>query len=108
MAATPTLGRRFRSRTPLAVEPIPEPTPNARSLCLAVAPGYNEAGTMEGVVGALRSDTPAAMSRLTDRSKVLSQRQPILEQGRSEVEHARAVAAGDEARTFEPLLRGDD
>jgi hypothetical protein len=49
----------------------------------------------------------AAMSRLTDQSKVLAQRQAILEQRLSEVEHARAVAAGDEARTLEPLLRGD-
>jgi hypothetical protein len=49
----------------------------------------------------------AAMSRLTDQSKVLAQRQAILEQRLSEVEHARAVA-GDEARTLEPLLRGDD
>ena len=40
----------------------------------------------------------AAMSRLTDQSKVLAQRQAILEQRLSEVEHARAVAAGDEAR----------
>ncbi len=50
----------------------------------------------------------AAMSRLTDQSKVLAQRQAILEQRLSEVEHARALAAGDEARTLEPLLRGDD
>ena len=50
----------------------------------------------------------AAMSRLTDQSKVLAQRQAILEQRLSEVEHARAIAAGDEARTLEPLLRGDD
>jgi hypothetical protein len=50
----------------------------------------------------------AAMSRLTDQSKVLAQRQAILEQRLSEVEHARAVVAADEARTLEPLLRGDD
>ena len=50
----------------------------------------------------------AAMSRLSDQSKVLAQRQAILEQRLSEVEHARAVAAGDEARALEPLLRGDD
>jgi hypothetical protein len=49
----------------------------------------------------------AAMSRLSDQSKVLAQRQAILEQRLSEVERARAVAAGDEARTLEPLLRGD-
>ena len=50
----------------------------------------------------------AAMSRLTDQSKVLAQRQAILEQRLSEVEHARAVAAGDEVRALEPVLRGDD
>ena len=50
----------------------------------------------------------AAMSRLTDQSKVLAQRQAILEQRLSEVEHARAVATGDDARALEPLLRGDD
>jgi hypothetical protein len=82
--------------------------PNARSSCLAVVPAYNEAGTIEGVVGASRGKTPATMSRLTDRSKVLAQRQPILEQRLSEVEHARAVATGDKVRTLEPLLRGDD
>jgi hypothetical protein len=49
----------------------------------------------------------AAMSRLTDQSKVLAQRQAILEQRLSEVEQARAVAAGDEARTLEPLLRSN-
>jgi hypothetical protein len=49
----------------------------------------------------------AAMSRLTDQSKVLAQRQAILEQRLSEVERARAHAAGDEARALEPLLRGD-
>jgi hypothetical protein len=50
----------------------------------------------------------AAMSRLADQSKVLAQRQAILEQRLSEVEYARAVAAGEEARALEPLLRGDD
>ena len=50
----------------------------------------------------------AAMSRLTDQSKVLAQRQALLEQRLSEVERARAVATGDEARALEPLLRGDD
>jgi hypothetical protein len=50
----------------------------------------------------------AAMSRLTDQSKVLAQRQAILEQRLSEVEQLRAAAAADEARTLEPLLRGDD
>ena len=49
----------------------------------------------------------AAMSRLADQSKVLAQRQAILEQRLSEVEQARAAAAGEEARALEPLLRGD-
>ena len=47
----------------------------------------------------------AAMSRLTDQSKVLAQRQAILEQRLREVEQARARAAGDDARGLEPLLR---
>ncbi len=47
----------------------------------------------------------AAMSRLTDQSKVLAQRQAILEQRLREVEQARALAAGDDARGLEPLLR---
>ena len=42
MAATLTPGRRFRSRTPPAVEPIPEPMPNARSSRLAVVPDPGE------------------------------------------------------------------
>jgi hypothetical protein len=49
----------------------------------------------------------AAMSRLTDQSKVLAQRQAILEQRLSEVEQERAVAAGEEPRQLEPLLRSD-
>ena len=49
----------------------------------------------------------AAMSRLTDQSKVLAQRQAILEQRLSEVEQARALAAGEEPRQLEPLLRSD-
>jgi len=49
----------------------------------------------------------AAMSRLTDQSKVLAQKQALLEQRLSEVEHARAVAAGDDPRDLEPLLRSD-
>jgi hypothetical protein len=49
----------------------------------------------------------AAMSRLTDQSKVLAQRQAILEQRLSEVEQARALASGEEARSLEPLLRSD-
>jgi hypothetical protein len=46
----------------------------------------------------------AAMSRLNDQSKVLAQRQAILEQRLRELEHARAIAAGDEERDLEPLL----
>jgi hypothetical protein len=49
----------------------------------------------------------AAMSRLTDQSKVLAQRQAILEQRLSQVERARALASGEEARSLEPLLRSD-
>jgi hypothetical protein len=49
----------------------------------------------------------AAMSRLTDQSKVLAQRQAILEQRLSEVEQERALAAGEEPRRLEPLLRSD-
>jgi hypothetical protein len=49
----------------------------------------------------------SAMSRLTDQSKVLAQRQAILEQRLSEVEQERALAAGEEPRQFEPLLRSD-
>jgi len=75
--------------------------PNARSSCLAVVPAYNEAGTIEGAVGALRGKTPQL------RLQIVAQRQAILEQRLSEVEHARAVASGDEVRTLEPLLRGD-
>jgi hypothetical protein len=76
--------------------------PNARSSCLAVVPAYNEAGTIEGVVGALRGETPQL------RLQIVAQHQAILEQRLSEVEHAREVASGDEVRTLEPLLRGDD
>jgi hypothetical protein len=47
----------------------------------------------------------AAMSRLNDQSKVLAQRQAILEQRLREVERARARAVGDEERGLEPLLR---
>jgi hypothetical protein len=49
----------------------------------------------------------AAMSRLTDQSKVLAQRQAILEQRLSEVEQERALARGEEPRQLEPLLRSD-
>jgi hypothetical protein len=76
--------------------------PNARSSCLDIVPAYNEARTIEGVVGALRGKTPQL------RLQIVAQRQAILEQRLSEVEHARAVATGDEVRALEPLLRGDD
>jgi hypothetical protein len=46
----------------------------------------------------------AAMSRLTDQSKVLAQRQAILEQRLSEVEQAQALA---ETRDVESLLRSN-
>jgi hypothetical protein len=46
----------------------------------------------------------AAMSRLTDQSKVLAQRQAILEQRLSEMEKSRALA---EARDIESLLRSN-
>jgi hypothetical protein len=49
----------------------------------------------------------AAMSRLSDQSKVLAQRQAILEQRLSEVEQERALAAGEAPRQLEPLLRSD-
>jgi hypothetical protein len=46
----------------------------------------------------------AAMSRLTDQSKVLAQRQAILEQQLHELERAHAHVAADE-RELAPLLR---
>jgi hypothetical protein len=46
----------------------------------------------------------AAMSRLTDQSKVLAQRQAILEQQLHELERAHARDAADE-RELAPLLR---
>jgi hypothetical protein len=49
----------------------------------------------------------AAMSRLTDQSKVLAQRQAILEQRLSEVEQERAALTGEDPRPLEPLLRSD-
>jgi hypothetical protein len=49
----------------------------------------------------------AAMSRLADQSKVLAQRQALLEQRLSEVERERAQAAGEDPRGLEPLLRSD-
>jgi hypothetical protein len=49
----------------------------------------------------------AAMSRLTDQSKVLAQRQAILEQRLSEVEQARSLATGDDPRELETLLRSN-
>jgi hypothetical protein len=49
----------------------------------------------------------AAMSRLADQSKVLAQRQALLEQRLGEVERERALAAGEDPRGLEPLLRSD-
>jgi hypothetical protein len=49
----------------------------------------------------------AAMSRLTDQSKVLAQRQAILEQRLSEVEQARSLATGDDPRELETLVRSN-
>jgi hypothetical protein len=49
----------------------------------------------------------AAMSRLADQSKVLAQRQALLEHRLSEVEQERALAAGEDPRALEPLLRSD-
>jgi hypothetical protein len=46
----------------------------------------------------------AATSRLTDQSKVLAQRQAILEQRLRELESARSLEAHEE-RALEPLLR---
>jgi hypothetical protein len=46
----------------------------------------------------------AAMSRLTDQSKVLAQRQAILEQRLSEMEKSRAL---EEARDIESLVRSN-
>jgi hypothetical protein len=76
--------------------------PNARSSRLAVMPAYNDAGTVEGVVGALHGKTPQL------RLQIVAQRQAIPEQRLSEVENARAVATGDKVHTLEPSLRGDD
>jgi hypothetical protein len=49
----------------------------------------------------------AALSRLSDQSKVLAQRQALLEQRLSEVERERAQAVGADPRGLEPLLRSD-
>jgi hypothetical protein len=49
----------------------------------------------------------AAMSRLTDQSKVLAQRQAILEQRLREIEEAQTLGTGDDPRALEPLLRSD-
>jgi hypothetical protein len=49
----------------------------------------------------------AALSRLSDQSKVLAQRQALLEQRLSEVERERARLAGADPRDLEPLLRSD-
>ena len=49
----------------------------------------------------------AAMSRLTDQSKVLAQRQALLEQRLGEVEDAQAVAEREDPRALESLLRSN-
>jgi hypothetical protein len=49
----------------------------------------------------------AAMSRLTDQSKVLAQRQAILEQRLSEMEQAQALAERQDPRALESLLRSN-
>jgi hypothetical protein len=49
----------------------------------------------------------AAMSRLTDQSKVLAQRQAILEQRLSEMEQAHALTEGQDPRALESLLRSN-
>jgi hypothetical protein len=49
----------------------------------------------------------AAMSRLTDQSKVLAQRQAILEQRLSEMEQARGLAEEQDPRAFESLVRSN-
>jgi hypothetical protein len=47
----------------------------------------------------------AAVSRLTDQSKVLAQHQAMLDQQIRELQRARALAASDEEHELEPLLR---
>jgi hypothetical protein len=49
----------------------------------------------------------AAMSRLTDQSKVLAQKQAILEQRLSEVEQTQSLATGEDPRALETLLRSE-
>ena len=49
----------------------------------------------------------AAMSRLTDQSKVLAQRQAILEQRLSEMERAQALTERQDPRALESLLRSN-
>jgi hypothetical protein len=53
--------------------------PNARSSCLVVVPAYNEAGMIEGAIGALCGKRPQL-----------------------------DVATGDKVRTLESCLRGGD
>jgi hypothetical protein len=50
----------------------------------------------------------AAMSRLSDQSKVLAQRQAILEQRIRQLERTRAVASAAEEGQREPLLRSSE
>ena len=47
----------------------------------------------------------AAMSRLTDQSKVLAQKQAMLEERLRDLERARAATGHEDAQDIEPLLR---
>ena len=47
----------------------------------------------------------AAMSRLTDQSKVLAQKQAMLEERLRDLERARTATGHEDARDIEPLLR---
>jgi glycosyltransferase involved in cell wall biosynthesis len=80
--------------------------PNAPSSCLAVVPAYNEAGTIEGVSGALRGKAP--------QLDVV-----VIDDGSTDNTVDRAAAAGARVlqlpfnggavqADFKPLLRGDD
>jgi hypothetical protein len=58
MAATPTPGRCFRARTPPAVEPIPEPMPNAYmvKVLLALFVGLGRRRTVPGEAAAVAAE----------------------------------------------------
>jgi glycosyltransferase involved in cell wall biosynthesis len=57
MTATSTGRRRFKPRSAQAKTTMQTPL-TQRSSCLAVVPAYNEAGTIESVIEALRDKTP--------------------------------------------------